>query len=155
MPLDIFMTIDSKKGESADKQFAGSFEVLSFAWGETNTFDPKSGNVGKPSFDSVSVVVQSQTSTTDFFYDLAVGTPYKSVTISVRNGGGRVVQKYLLEDARVVEFRGGVGAGEDRPLDSLKFGFTKITYSYWPVLKDGTLGKEQKRTYDLKSGKGG
>jgi type VI protein secretion system component Hcp len=160
MALDVFLTIDNKKGESTDKQFPGSFGVYSFSWGETNTFNPTNGSSGKPSFDAVSIVIPTQSSTADFLYDLAAGTTYKTVTISVRNtsaSGAKalVFQKYVLEGVKLVEFKGGVSAGEDRPLDSLKFGFTKITYSYWPTNANGTQGQEQKRFWDLSTGKGG
>jgi type VI secretion system secreted protein Hcp len=160
MALEVFLTIDGRKGESTDKAFAGSFPVYAFSWGETNTFNPTNGSSGKPSFDAVSVVVASQSSTADFLLDLAAGNSYKTVTISVRNAsssGGRafVFQKYVLEGVKLVEFKGGVSAGEDRPLDSLKFGFTKITYSYWPTNANGAQGNEQKRFWDLSTGKGG
>ena len=155
MALDIFLTIDNRKGEATDKGFAGSFAVYSFSWGETNTFNPANGSVGKPSFDAVSVVIASQSSTTDFLFDLAAGTTYKNVTISVRNSAGQVFQKYVLETVKLVEFRGGLSAGDDRPLDSLKFGFSRITYSYWPIRANGVQGTEQKHYWDLSIGKGG
>jgi type VI protein secretion system component Hcp len=157
MALDIFLTIDGKKGESNDKQFPGSFAVYSFSWGESNTFNPTNGTSGKPSFDAIFVSLPSQSSTTDFLYDLAAGTNYKIVTITVRTAGQtpRVAQKYVLEGVKLVEFKGGVSGGDDRALDNLKFGFTKITYSYWPLNPNGSLGQEQKHFWDLSTGKGG
>ena len=90
MAVDMFIKLDSIKGESTDKQYIGEIDVLAWSWGMSQsgtTHMGGGGGAGKASFQDLSFTKYIDSSTNALMTALAKGTHVKTAELLVRKAG--------------------------------------------------------------------
>ena len=76
MAVDMFLSLDGIKGESADKTQEGEIDVLAWSWGLSNTgtfHHGDGGGAGKANFQDISFTKYIDKSSADLLYSCASG----------------------------------------------------------------------------------
>lgn len=157
---DIFLKIDGIPGESEDTKHAGEIDVLSWAWGATNSGSHQyggGGGTGKVSFQDFHFTMKYNKASALLLLRCADGTHIPKAILYARKSTGTVQggQKEFLEfhfDKLTISSyqSGGSGGGDPIPTDSISFAFEKVKMVYRPQKSDGSLGPEIEKGYDVK-----
>ncbi len=159
MATDIFAKIGDIKGESLDDKHKDEIEVLSFAWGVTNSGVMSSGGgggAGKATFHDLSIVHNLDKASPSLLKTCATGTHIKDAIITHRKAG-KGQQEYLvvkLNDVIITGVTHGGAAGQPYS-ESVTLAFAKVDLEYKPQKPDGSLDAGIHFKYDIKSNKEG
>jgi type VI secretion system secreted protein Hcp len=95
------------------------------------------GGAGKVSYSDLSVMKVYDKSSPQLAKKCAQGTHYPSVIISVRKAGREQHEyfKIRMEDVMVTGYQVASNSGDDRPMESISFNYSKIEFKY--DLKEG------------------
>jgi type VI secretion system secreted protein Hcp len=156
MAFDAFLKIDGLNGESTRKGFEKQLEIMSFNWGATNQAmigAGGGGGAGKVSVTTFNISKKTDAASPLLFQSCCNGTHYpKAVATLIRSAGGAPDQfiKYEFEKVYVqsVQWSGATG-GDDTPLESVSFAFSKVSFTYTPQNPDGSKGSPSVGTWDL------
>jgi type VI secretion system secreted protein Hcp len=158
MAFDAFLKIDGLNGESTRKGFEKQLEIKLFNWGATNqaTIGAGGGGAGKVSVTTFNISKKTDAASPLLFQSCCNGTHYaKAVATLIRSGSGAPDQfiQYELEKVYVqsVQWSGATG-GDDTPMESVSFAFSKVSITYTPQNPDGSKGSPSIGTWDLARG---
>ena len=160
MATSIFARIGTIKGESRDARHKDEIEVLSWAWGLSQTGTTGhagGGGAGKASFHDLTFTHHVDKASPLLMKACATGTHVKDATITVRKAG-KAQQEYLvitINDVLVTSVSTSVSAEGDATLETVGLVFAKVDLEYKPQKADGSLEAGIHFTYDLKSAKAG
>lgn len=159
--VDYFLKIDGIEGESADEKHKGEIDVLSWAWGASQSGSMQyggGGGAGKVQMQDFSFTMRINKATPKLVLHCANGAHLKSAILTARKAG-KDQQEYLkltFTDLLVSSYQtGGSGDSDVVPIDSISLNFAKIEFEYKEQKADGTLGGPIKTHWDLKANKGG
>lgn len=143
MAADIFMKIDTVKGDALAKNYEGWIEVSNFTEGvSSQTPNAPGAGAGKPVYADVSVA-KAIDATTPVLRSLAAsGKRVKSVVIeATRSDEGRATPVYriTLEDVGVASALGGVSSGGGQN-EQVSLRYRTITWEYFPQDARGMSG---------------
>jgi hypothetical protein len=84
-----------------------------------------------------------------------IGKQLSSVKIDLTKpnydrGGDETYAQWVLNDAFITSFK--TVSGGERPQDEYTFGFSEITYNWWKMNRDDSLGGKVTYTWQLSSG---
>jgi type VI secretion system secreted protein Hcp len=156
---DFLLEIDGIKGESTDHKHAGTIEVESFSWGESNHGSMAAGGgggAGKVVFQDLHFTSRVSKASPLLAKACANGAHIKKAILFVRKSGGdqQDYYKVVLEDLLVSSYQSGGSAGSSSlPTDQFSMNYTKIEFSYSPQKSDGSLEGPVVFKYDQKVGK--
>lgn len=148
MALDIFINMGSTiQGDSSDKIEGPkrSIDVLAWSWGMTQSGTTHLGTgagAGKASFQDLSFTKYVDSASSSLMLALAKGSRVSQATLTVRRSGP-VMANYItivLADVLVTSLSSGASGGEDRVTENVTLNFGKVTYSFYPQAKDGSVG---------------
>ena len=147
MAFDIFLKIDGVDGGSQSEKFVKWITLESFSWGETQVVASNSDGAatGKPQASALKVAGPVQQSSPKLMVACAAGTHFQKVqlvVINTRNNASPFL-KFELEEVLVSSYEvGGNGSSNQLPSDNFSLNFVKLTESFVPQNRDGTLGPE-------------
>lgn len=155
MAFDAFLKIDGLNGESTRIGFEKQLEIKSFNWGATNpaTIGAGGGGAGKVSLSPFNISKKTDAASPLLFQSCCNGTHYaKAVVTLIKSGSGSPYDfiKYEFEKVYVesVQWSGATG-GDDTPLESVSFAFSKVSITYTPQNPDGSKGSPVVGAWDL------
>ena len=160
MATSIFARIGTIKGESRDAKHKDEIEVLSWAWGLSQTGAAGhggGGGAGKASFHDFTFTHHVDKASPLLMKACATGTHIKDATITVRKAG-KGQQEYLvitMTDVLVSSVSTTVSAEGDATMESVGLAFAKVDLEYKPQKADGSVEPGVHFTYDLKANKAG
>jgi type VI secretion system secreted protein Hcp len=144
---DMFLEFSGKgsfKGESQDKQFKDTIQILSYSLGAQNAgsgaYGGGSGS-SKVSMSDVSITKIGDKSSPLFFQSCAAGTHIDKAIIHVREAGDDP-QEYLTIEFNEVLISGFSHSCHNeggKPQESATLNFSSYTMKYRPQKADGTL----------------
>ena len=158
MAVDYFLKIDGIDGESKDSKHAGSIDVMSWSWGETQSGSHAfgaGGGAGKVNMQDFSFAMPVNKATPKLVLACATGEHIKKAVLTARKAG-KEQQEYLkitMSDLLVSSYQTGGAGGQDIPMDSISLNFAKIEIEYKEQKADGSLAGATKVGYDLKLNK--
>ncbi|PWV64784.1 Hcp family type VI secretion system effector [Plasticicumulans acidivorans] len=141
MAVDMFLKFaDSAniKGESKDKTYGKSIDVLAWSWGmsQSGTFHTGGGGgAGKVNMQDISVTKWVDSASYALMDACATGEHIDDATLVVRKAGGKAGQtleyiKIKMEKIMVTAVSTGGSGGEDRLTENVSLNFAKVTFSY-------------------------
>ena len=160
MAASIFARIGTIKGESRDARHKDEIEVLSWAWGMTQSGTlghGGGGGAGKVSFQDLTFTHHVDKASPSLMKACATGSHVKDATITVRKAG-KGQQEYLVikvTDVVVTSVSLSVSAEGDATVESVALAFAKVDLEYKPQKPDGSLDVGIHFKYDLKANKEG
>jgi type VI secretion system secreted protein Hcp len=158
MAVSIFAKTGTIKGESQDAKHKDEIEVLSWAWGlsQSGTTGHGGGGAGKASFQDFNFTHHVDKASPLLMKACATGEHIKEAIITVRKAG-KGQQEYLvikLSDVLVTSVSTSVSAEGDT-IEGVSLASAKVDLEYKPQKADGSLDVGIHFKYDLKSGKAG
>ncbi len=153
---DIYLKLDSVKGEAKDQKHPDWIEVMSFSFSVSNQ---GSGSIGKgsgasrASLSDLCVTKYVDVSSPSLFLFCCVGKSFSTATLTVRKAGGENPVEYLKYDMEEVfissvSTSGSDGGGIATETASLNFAKMKVTYT--EQNPDGTPGADTPKWYSVK-----
>jgi type VI secretion system secreted protein Hcp len=143
MALDMFLDIDTVKGEAKDKQYKDKIDILAWSWGASNSGSAHVGGgmgSGKANFQDISVTKYIDLASTTILGAVSKGKHFPKAKLIVRKAGGdKPVDYYVIEmeDVMVTSYSTGGSGGEDRLTENVTLNFAKFKAIYTPQDKAG------------------
>jgi type VI secretion system secreted protein Hcp len=160
MASDIFAKIGDIKGESLDVKHKGEVEVLSWAWGVSQTgsiVGGGGGGEGKASFNDFAFTHHIDKASPSLLKACATGEHIKEATITVRKAG-KGQQEFLIikmSDILITSVNPSGSSDAKVTAESVALQFAKVDLEYKPQKKDGSLDVGIHFKYDIKGNKEG
>ena len=156
--MSIFARIGTIKGESQDAKHKDQIDVLSWAWGvsQSGTLSQGGGGgAGKASFHDFVFTHHVDKASPLLMKACATGEHVKDATITVRKAGAGQVDYLLvtMTDVLVTSVSTMVSAEGDTTIESVLLAFAKVDLEYKPQKPNGSLDAGIHFTYDLKAQK--
>lgn len=155
MPVDMFMQIDTVKGESADANFAGAIEVLSWNWGMTqsgSTHTATGSGLGKVNVGDISFVKAVDSTSPTLAQSCCNGVPFDKATLSLRKAGGSSALVYLvitLQNVIVSSVQLASSSTDEAQMETISLNFGEFTYEYTAQAAAGTGGATTSITWNI------
>jgi type VI secretion system secreted protein Hcp len=143
MAVDMFLKIDSIKGESQDDKHKGEIEVLSWSWGVTQTGTThiaSGGGTGKASVEDISITKYLDRASPILLKHCLAGIHVKEALLTVRKAGGKPLEyvKMKMKDALISSVRTGGSGREEQLTETLGINFANVEFEYVPQKADGS-----------------
>ena len=156
--MSIFARIGTIKGESHDVRHKDEIEVLSWAWGVSqsgNLGHGGGGGAGKASFHDFVFTHHVDKASPLLMRACATGEHVKDATITVRRAGAGQLDYLIvtMTDVLVTSVSTTVGAEGDTTLESVVLAFARVDLEYKPQKPNGSLEAGVHFTYDIKAQK--
>jgi type VI secretion system secreted protein Hcp len=154
MAVDMFLSLDGIKGESADKSHKGEIEVLAWSWGLSNTgtfHHGEGGGAGKANFQDISFTKHIDKSSADLLYSCASGKHIAKGKLTIRKAGENPLEylTYDFENVLVSAVSTGGSGGEERLTESVTVNFAKVKMEYWTQAAKGAKGENANFSWDI------
>lgn len=132
--FDVFLEIDGIQGSSSHN---GAIDILSWSWGASNPTTVGGGGAGsgKVSMHDISITKKIDKASPLLYSFAKSGKRVKNMVLTVSNGGSDYL-KIKMSDVMVSSY-GLSGQGNNQPIESVSFNFSKITVDY---VVAGSLG---------------
>ena len=156
---DYFLKIDGIQGESKTDTHQEEIDILSFSWGitQSGTFASGGGGQGgKVATQDFHFTMLHNKASPALMLACAQGDHIKSAILTCRKAG-KDQQEFLkitLSNCLVSSFQTG-GSGDVVPTDQISLNFAKIDVEYNEFDATGRLLGSIKKSFDLKTVKGG
>jgi type VI secretion system secreted protein Hcp len=160
MVSNIFAKIGTIKGESKDAKHPGEIDVLSWAWGVTQTGSMAhggGGGAGKASFQDLTFTHHVDKATPLLLKACATGEHIQEATFAVRKAG-MPQQDYLiikLSDVLITSVIMSVSVDDPTTAESVSLQAGKVDLEYKTQKADGSLDAGLHFKYDIKTNKVG
>lgn len=142
MAVDMTIKIDGIKGESKLDKHEEEIDVLSYAWGmtQTGTFHGGGGGgTGKVNINDLSFVKYVDKSSPELMLACSNGKHIPKAVLTVRKAGEKPLD-YLtvtMEDMLVASVQTGGSSGDERQTEQVALNFTKVKVEYQEQDKTG------------------
>jgi type VI secretion system secreted protein Hcp len=145
--VQMFLKFEGIDGESNDRDFRNSIDVIAFSEGASNSGSSHlgGGSAGVPTFQNISIVKWLDASSPTLRLKMAQGALIPSATLSVRARTGDapvVFYEVVLKNVRITNFSAGGSDGEERLSEQVTLGYTEIKWTYTKISEDGSAGAE-------------
>ncbi len=157
--VDFFLRLDGIPGEATDKTHKGEIDLLSWAWGETNSGTSSYGGgsgAGKVAMQDFSFTMRTNTASPKLLLACASGKPIATGTLTCRKAGGTALEYVVINFKNLIvsSFHTGGNADEVVPVDTVTINFSAIQYTYTPQTDTGGAGSKVGSSWDLKTNTG-
>jgi type VI secretion system secreted protein Hcp len=159
MGIEIFLTLDSIKGESQKDGAQGWIEIFSFSNGASNpssaAFGTGSG-AGKVDLSSISLQKQVDSASPKLFLNCCNGNHIATGTLMCREAGGNspvVYYQYDLKEVFIDSISWGGAAGGGKPSESLSLSYKQVLMTYYPQNADGSKGDKMQNGWNVGTNK--
>ncbi|HET9345920.1 MAG TPA: type VI secretion system tube protein Hcp [Candidatus Limnocylindrales bacterium] len=160
MATDIFAKIGTILGDSTDVKHKNEIDVLSWAWGVTQSGTMAhggGGGAGKANFNDLTFTHQVDKATPLLLKSCATGSHIPEATITVRKAG-KGQQEYLIikmSDVLITGVAMSVAVDGPTSAENVTLQFAKVDLEYRPQKADGSLEPGIHFKYDIKANKVG
>lgn len=145
---DMFIKIGEIAGESQDKVYKDTCDVLAWSWGASVPTAPISGGggaTGKPELKELTISKFVDKASPLLFQSVAKGDRFKNATLMVRKAGLYAASfeymRITLGDVAVTSITPGGSGAEDRFTETITLTYSNVVYTYTPQNpNDGTPG---------------
>lgn len=143
MAVDMFLKLDSVKGEAQDSAHKEEIDVLAWSWGGSQsgtTHAGSGGGGGKLSVQDLSVTKYTDKASGTLLLFLCNGKHIKDGMLVVRKAGEKPLEymKLKMEDVIITGLSHGGSGGEDRLTENLTLNFSKFHLEYFMQKPDGS-----------------
>jgi type VI secretion system secreted protein Hcp len=158
MASDMFIKLDDIKGESVDDKHKGEIDVLSWAWGVSQTGSSHGGGgsgAGKAAVQDLSFTKAVDKSSPLLFQMCCAGKPITKALLVCRKAGGTPVEyvKVTMNQAIVSSVTTGGDKGSDLLTETVTLNFASMNYEYVPQKADGTGDASVAKGWDVAGNK--
>ena len=157
MAVDMFMEIDTIKGECEDSVFKAknAMDVLAWSWGMSNSGDTHHGSgagAGVVNISDLSFTKRVDKASPILMLGVCVGTHYAKAVLSLRKAGEKplVYYRVTMEDVIITSLHTGGSGGEDRFTENLTLNFAKFNVDYVAQGAKGAADATIPMAYDIK-----
>ena len=154
MTPDIFLKLETIKGESKDKTHKGEIDVESFTFGLQNGGAWSSGGgggAGKVAFQDITIHKFADASTPSLMQACASGQHIAAGVLTVRKAGGKQEEFYKIALKNIlVSAISNTGANGGNPTEVVSLNFEEVKFDYKEQGAGGTLGGVVKFGWNLK-----
>jgi type VI secretion system secreted protein Hcp len=148
-----FLAIDGIPGDSVDKQFAKTIDVLDWSWGVNTAISPTNtgSGAGKSKPQPFTFVARTSSASPKLFLACAKGTHFKSATLSARRSGDAafVYLTIKLQNLFVTSYQVAPAPTDAFPLDVVQLEYGAVTISYTPQTAAGGPGTKVTAGFDF------
>ena len=160
MATSVFARIGTIKGESQDARHKDEIDVLSWAWGVSQSGTAghgTGGGVGRASFHDFNFAHHVDRASPLLMKACATGQHISDATITVRRAGKGQHEYLILKmtDILVTSVSTSVRAEDGSPIEDVVLAFAKVDLEYKPQKPDGSLDVGLHFKYDVKGQKEG
>ncbi|MFO0881435.1 MAG: type VI secretion system tube protein Hcp [Gemmataceae bacterium] len=153
---DMFLQIDSLKGESQDKAHKGEIDVLSWNWGLSNSGSAHTGGgqgAGKVNVQDLTFTKYIDKATPDLLLATCNGKHIPKAVLTVRKAGGSPLEylQITLEELIVTSVTTGGATGDDRLTETVSLNFARVKVLYKEQTATGTVGDKPEMGWDIRS----
>ena len=158
MATDMFMKIDSLKGESKDDKHKENIDVLAWSWGVSNSGSAHVGGgagAGKVNVQDLSFTKWIDVSSPDLVLACCNGKHFKDAKLIVRKAGEKPLE-YLtitMEEVLITSVSTGGSGGEDRLTENVTLNFAKVKLEYKEQSGTGGGAKSPSMHWDIAANK--
>ena len=143
MSVDMFVKIDSIKGESKDGEHENEIDVLAWSFGANQTGTAHSGGgagAGKVNVKDLSFTHYVDKASTDLLLFCCSGKHVAESTLTVRKAGESPLTylKLTMSDCLISSVQSGGSGDGDRLMENVTLNFSKFKMEYTPQKADGT-----------------
>lgn len=154
MAVDMFLKIDTIKGESKDKINKESIDVLAWSWGLSNSGSAHMGGgagAGKANFQDLSITKYVDKGSPVLMQFCAKGTHIAKATLVVRKAGDKPLDYITMdmEEVMVTSVSTGGSGGEDRLTENISLNFAKFKIVYKEQAPTGGVASSPEFAYDI------
>ena len=154
MAVDMFMKIDTLKGESVDKTHTGEVDVLAWSWGVSNSGSAHVGGgagAGKANVQDLSFTKYVDKSTPDLLLTTCNGKHWDQAVLVVRKAGETPLEylKITMSEVLVTSISQGGSGGEDRLTENVTLNFAAVKVDYVEQKKDGSAGDKPSMNWNI------
>ena len=145
MSFDMFLKLDAINGESVDNTHKNEVDVLSWAWGLTQSGSAHvagGAGSGKVNVHDVTVTKYVDSASPVLVKFCCNGAPIKSAVLTIRKAGGKPLEYYklTLTNVLVSSITPGGAGGQDRLTETISLNFGQFKLEYVPQKADGSGG---------------
>jgi type VI secretion system secreted protein Hcp len=159
MASDIFAKIGDIKGESTDVKHKNEIEVLSWAWGVTQTGSSThggGGGAGKATFQDFTFTHHIDKASPLLMKSCATGTHIPEATITVRKAGAGQQEYLIIKLTDVLIASVAMSAGDEQTTaENVSLQAARVDLEYRAQKPDGSLEPGLHFKYDVKANKVG
>lgn len=135
MSVDMFIKIDGVPGESRDKTHAKQIDILTWAWGMSQsgtTHVGGGGGSGKVQVQDLSFTKYVDKASPLLMLFCSNGKHVKEATLFVRKAGEKPIEyiKILMKEIIITSISTGGSAGEDRLTENVTLNFAEVNFDY-------------------------
>src|SRR5579872_334882 len=139
MANDIFLKIGDIRGESQADEHKGEIDILSWAFGMSNTTNLKGPGVhGRASVRDLRLTKYIDAASADLWLGCCLGTVFDKAKLTLRTAGGKPLDTVVIEFEQIavsmVDTSGG--GGETRMTETITLNFAKFKMDYSKVVGD-------------------
>lgn len=156
MAVDYFLKLDSINGESIDQNFTNQINVLSFAWGGTQTTSVAGtggSGAGKVSLSEFTVSKYYDASSPEIFKSMLLGTHIATGTLSAVKSGSNGKPFLTIAFTELFVTSQQMSGSSEIPNESVSFSYNTIKTDYSKQNEQGNLTSVGAVSYDLKANK--
>jgi type VI secretion system secreted protein Hcp len=155
---DIFIKIDTIKGESRNDKHKDEIDVESFSWGMTQggtMHKSGGGGAGRVQVEDLTFVHRVDAASPLLWLACMGGTHIKEATLTACKAGGDPLGYLKIKMSEVlVKSAKPAGSGEqDKTLESVSLNFAKVDIEFTPQGEDGKPGGPIKGGFDIAANK--
>ena len=143
MAVDMFLKLDGIKGESKDSKHTGEIDILSFAWGVTQTGAHATGaGAGKANPSEFQIVKLLDSATPQIGEMICTGERAPSAVLTLRKAGDKPLEYMTvkLTDLLITSYQTGGSGGTSLPVEQISFAFANVDITAFEQRADGSLG---------------
>jgi type VI secretion system secreted protein Hcp len=155
MAVDMFLSLDDIKGESADKAHKGEIDIESFSWGmaQTGTGHRGSGSgAGKVHVNDIAITKFVDKASPTLMLACANGKHIAKGKLVVRKAGENPLDYLIVDMENILVSNyttGGAGHGGENPTENVTLNFVKIKVEYWTQSDKGAKGENANFSWDI------
>jgi type VI secretion system secreted protein Hcp len=155
MSMDMFLKIAGIPGESRDKKHGGEIDVLSWAWGVSNSGSAHTGGgagSGKCDVQDFSFTMFVSKASPDLALCCCNGKHIAEATLTVRKAGENPLEYLIVKfmDLIVTSYQtGGAKSGDDRLMESATLNFARFEVQYTVQNAKGAAGDKCSCGFDI------
>jgi type VI secretion system secreted protein Hcp len=142
MAADMFLKLDSIKGETEDAKHKEEIEIESWQWGVVQPASAHSGSgnaEGKAEFHDITVTKRHCASSPILYKFCGNGKHIPSGTLVCRKAGEKPLEYIVIKMTDIIiSSITTAGAKGDVPMDTMSLNFAEVDMDYTPQNKDGT-----------------
>jgi type VI secretion system secreted protein Hcp len=160
MALNMFIAIDSIKGESQDRRHKDEIDLLSWSWGMAQSVTQQSGGggrAGKVSFKDLTLTKRTDAATSALMLACSSAMHIKEAILTVRKAGENDQEfvRLKLNDIIVSSVTDTVQAADDAIAENVTLSFAKVAFEYFRQRPNGTLEPVSPFRWDIRDNRPG